>query len=287
MHVLVTGATGFIGSHLVPALRSAGHDVTAVGRTDPGWSGVAWCRADLADRPPAALLPAADAIVHLAQSAHHRAFPNGVPDLFAVNVAATADLLEHARKCGARAFVFASSGSVYGARRGILHEDATTPSPTSYYAGTKLAAEALLPAYAGHFAACALRLFTPYGPGQAGRLVPELIQRIREGRSIALTGSEGLRLAPTFVGDIARVFVAALVEGWEGAVNVAPSARVSLCDLAEAIGAALGREPRFEAAAGLAPPDAVPDLGRLRARVDPEAFLPLAEGLRRTISAGC
>src|SRR5439155_2757777 len=136
---------------------------------------------------------------------------------------------------GVSRFVLASSGSANDAQVAVASRDAGT-SPPSFFAATKLAAEALLWAYAGYFQACILRVFFPYGPGQTGRLVPDLIERVRRGTHVVLTNGEGMQMSPTFVDDVADVFVAALEEGWTGLFDVAAPGVTNLKAIADEIG---------------------------------------------------
>ena len=216
-NILVTGAAGFIGSHLVPwlAQRNPQWQVYALVRPGslpptpgPGVYYVPWDLA--ATRPlaphaawdePAATdeqrLPGhVDAVLHLAQA--NVPFPDQAAELLAVNVASTQRLLDYARTAGAAVFLLASSGSVYGnggnagvaphlasAVRPWREDDA--PQPDDFYGATKLAAEWLVRSYRAYFHTVILRLFAPYGPGQTGRLIPGLIGRVRDGRPVTLS----------------------------------------------------------------------------------------------------
>ncbi|MBD0329900.1 MAG: NAD(P)-dependent oxidoreductase [Thermoleophilia bacterium] len=281
MRVLVTGASGFVGSHLAPALADAGHEVLAVVRR-PGSApaGATEVAADLArDRLE---LPAADAVVHLAQA--NTRFPDGAAELYAVNTAATQRLLDHARRTGARRFVLASTGSVYGFADPPLSEDDPVRAD-DFYALTKIHAEALVAAYRGFFATAVLRLFVPYGPGQEGRMIPALAARVREGRPVTLNGGGRPRSNPVYVGDVVRVVAAALERDEHVLVNVAGDEVVGVGELAERMGAVLGRRPLLEQGAPDAPGDIVADTGRLHALFALRPLVGLDEGLRRTLGA--
>jgi nucleoside-diphosphate-sugar epimerase len=277
MKVLVTGATGFVASHLVPALAAEGHDVLALGhdasRLPDGAEPV------VVDLRRPAQLPYADAVVHLAQA--NVPFPDGAADLFAVNTAATAALLEHARRAGATSFVFASSASVYGLGERVFRED-DAPAASDFYAATKIAAERLVGAYDDLLGTTSLRLVAPYGPGQRNRLVPALIDRVRGGRAITLADGGRPRMNPVYVDDVVRVIRAAL-DSPVGVVNVGGDEAVTIRELGEAIGAAVGVEPSFEAG-GTAAGDLVVENSRFREIVG-GALIPLADGLRRTARA--
>lgn len=175
MRILVTGATGFIGSHLVPKLVGRDHEVFCTCRDEaavPFGSSLVW---NGTGSFPEENFPASiDAVVHLAQSRAYRTFPADEPEMFNVNVRMTAELLRWAAKLGVKHFVLASSGAVYEPFSGRLQEDSPL-APTSFLGATKYAAEILAGPYATKFNLSVLRLFFPYGPGQRDRLIPDLI----------------------------------------------------------------------------------------------------------------
>jgi nucleoside-diphosphate-sugar epimerase len=222
-------------------------------------------------------------MVLLAQSHRFRDFPAGSHDMFAVNTASVAQLLDYAASCGARCVVLASTGAIYEPFEGILDEQQRV-SPQSYYAATKLAAELLLRPYADVFAGSALRLFFPYGKGQSDRLIPGLVARIREGKPIRLNGKGGgNRVTPTYVDDVVTVIIAALEERWNGVFNVASGEVVSIRTLSERIGQLLERDPAFEQCPELAAVDIVPSTTKLASIVDLSGFRGLDEGLALTL----
>src|SRR4051794_36837058 len=109
MRMVVTGATGFLGGHLLPRLVERG-DVFAVHRakTPPARiEGVSWIETDLARDSLDALPDRVDAILHLAHSRHYRELPDQIRDVFDVNVGATIRLLEYGRRAGCGVFVLA------------------------------------------------------------------------------------------------------------------------------------------------------------------------------------
>lgn len=267
MRVLVTGATGFIGSRLVPLLVEQGHAVVVVRReashverTD----GVETVVADLTEPGAADAFPRRiDAIVHLAQANVARA---AAPELDAVNVRGTAAVLEYARRAGAASFVFASSGSVYGgAARPLRESDPARPADA--YARSKLTAEGLVEDCAEAFATTILRLFVPYGPGQRGRrLVPELVARVRESRPVTLRDGGRPRLSPIHVDHVVDVLAKGTSATEASLVNVAGEETLSIRDMAETIARVLGTEPLFEETSGQRQEDLVGDTAALRRR---------------------
>jgi nucleoside-diphosphate-sugar epimerase len=282
MRVLVTGATGFVGSHLVPALAAAGHDVLALGHDERRIASGEGVRPIVVDLRRGELeLPEVDAIVHLAQA--NVQFPDGAADLLAVNAVSTARLLDHARRVGAERFVLASSASVYGAADGPVAEDDELRA-RDFYAATKIAAERFVDAYAGLLpGTTTMRLVAPYGPGQHGRLIPRLVDRVRAAEPVVLNRNASPRLNPVFVGDVVRVVLRALDVPGHRVVNVAGDDVVDVRKLASLIGEALGVEPRFEET-DQAAADVVARNDLLKRELGIGDLVPLADGLLRTVS---
>lgn len=292
MRILLTGANGFLGSVLLKRLAKT-HEVVSLGRTRAeGASGhveADLARAgDLEARIAAGALPARiDAIVHLAVSRLHRTFPQTALDMFQVNVASTAALMDYAVRAEASHVVLGSTGTVYHpfADRPLAEDE--TARPGSYFGWSKLAAEDLARLYAPkHFALFIPRFFVPYGPGQSDRMTDGLIARVRKGQPVTLPmQGRGLVSAPIFLDDAVNILERALADKWTGVCNVAGPEQLTLADMAEAMGAALGREPVFERSEGASGAMILPDLTRLRELTDISGFVPFREGIRRTIEA--
>jgi UDP-glucuronate 4-epimerase len=222
-HALVTGAAGFIGSHLVDTLLADGWRVTGVDNFDPFYA------AEIKERNIAAHLihPAYrlvnldvrdfdgmnralagdyDVIAHLAARVGVRPSvddPIGYQD---VNVAGTQNLLELARAWRVAQFVFASSSSVYGINPNVpWREDDHVLRPISPYASTKVSGELLGHVYSHLYGIrfIALRFFTVYGPRQRPDLAIHRFARlIAERRPIRVFGDGTSRRDYTYVDDI-------------------------------------------------------------------------------------
>ncbi len=280
MRVLVTGSTGFVAQHLVPAL-AADHDVFALGhdaRRIVEGERIEPIVADLKHVHDTEL-PRVDAVIHLAQA--NVPFPDGAVDLHAVNAGATVALLDHARRCDASHFVFASSGSVYGmadADNPWREEDAT--SATDFYAQTKLASEGFVRAYAPFFATATLRLVAPYGPGQRSRMIPRIIEAVRVGEPIRLNRDARPRMNPIYVDDVSRTVITVLNSSKSHVVNVAGNDVVSLRDIADYAGRALGTVPVFEETDSVSG-DIVCDNSRLRALLGDPTLVSVEQGVTR------
>jgi len=281
MKILVTGATGFIGSYLVRRL-AAQHEVIGLARRPPPPGGpVVWIAQDLAVGGEYRALPAQiDAVIHLAQSRFYRQFPQQAPDIFAVNVQSTFHLLEYARHAGARCFILASSGGVYGySPRRCVETDPLHPDGF-FYAGTKSAAEALISGYQSILHSVILRFFFVYGPGQQGMLIPTFRQKIRNGEPIVIDGDPGLRINPIHVEDAIRAFEPALHLTHSVVINIAGEEIVSMRDLVMRIAQVLGKEAVISHSETTRVGDLVGDATRMHELLGIHPHISLWEGLR-------
>lgn len=251
MTVLVIGGTGFIGAHALPALVASGAQVHATCRSQPcaPTAGVRWVDGDLTRPGVSAGWPErCDAVVYLAQSREWRSFPDGAHDVFQINVRGPFEAIEYARRASARRFIFASSGSVYGAAaRPARESDVDLTAPHGLYATSKLAAELMLRAYEALLHVVILRLFTPHGAGQADEmLIPRLARRIGDGASITLESPDGIRLNPVAVSDVVATLVRCLTLDQSATLNVAGPEVLTLREIGERLGRMLGRQPVFD-----------------------------------------
>jgi UDP-glucose 4-epimerase len=238
VRILLTGAAGFIGSHALARLASE-HDVHPLVRVAPDESRE-WIVQDLAQPLDLSLLPERiDAVIHLAQSHRYREFPDGAEDVYAVNVNSTFELLEYARRAGARTFVLASTGGIYGYSYEALVE--TDPAnPLNFYLTSKHVAESLLANYQAFFQTVVFRFFFVYGRGQGPMLVPTLIDKVRKGDQISIAGRPGQRINPIHVGDAIEAFPRALELERSDVFNVAGDEIVSIRELVGVIEQATG-----------------------------------------------
>ena len=285
MRLLITGATGFVGGRLVDHLADR-HEVYAMARRPPSpelSSRATWIEQDLRAFDETALPEQIDGIVHLAQSALYREFPDGAPDVFAVNVGSTFSILEYARHAGARSVVLASTGGVYGYRDHPIREADDEPRPTTFYFRSKRAAELLAEAYAELFSVVVFRFFFVYGPRQTRMLIPTLIEKVTSGEEIVVDGDPGLTINPIHVDDAVRAFEPALGLGRSTMLNVAGSELISITDLVRLIGEIAGRPAAITHRATQPVGDLVADIGRLHEVLGIAPEISLRDGLRSAI----
>jgi UDP-glucuronate 4-epimerase len=284
MKVLVSGAAGFVGQHLIGHLNTD-HEIIALVRRPPT-TPLDTARTVVADlsNPDLGnwLPPGVDVVVHLAQA--YLPFPSHAAEIFEINAGSTQRLADWALSNGVKRFVFASSGSVYAPSKRPLRE-LDPVGPLSFHPATKLMAEQVLRYYEDLLDVIRLRLFTPYGPGQTNRLIPRLIETIGKGRPVQLSRGGEPRFNPIHVYDLVGIISQAVTGAGAPVVNVAGPRPVSIADLAEIIGATLGRAPIFESRDVDPPGDLIADttvmheVFRLGSLIDP------ADGVSNMTSA--
>lgn len=267
MNILVTGAAGFIGSHVCEALLARDHTVIAIDNFDPfydielkkrniaGWAFDPRCKfidcsVDQRNKYEH-LIDENTTIIHLAALAGVRPSIKQAERYVRVNMGGTTAVLEAAATRGARSFIFASSSSVYGnAFPTRLHEGLPL-TPISPYAATKGASELMCEAYAGLYGmrVIALRFFTVYGPRQRPDLaITKFTRAISKGEPVTIYGDGSTVRDYTWVEDaVSGVLLACdWAQGLEPkfeAVNIGGEYGVVLEDLVRMIGEAIGTKP--------------------------------------------
>jgi UDP-glucuronate 4-epimerase len=267
----VTGAAGFIGSHLVEALLAQGSEVIGIDNFDPFYPrgkkernlaevghrpGFRFREQDMLDVPAVrALLDPETVIVHLAAKAGVRPSLEDPVGYARANVTGTAAVLEAARQAGVSRIVFGSSSSVYGDSTPVpFREDAVATAPVSPYAATKRGGELLLSSVAPiyGFRATSLRFFTVYGPRQRPDLaIHSFARKMVEGRTLTLFGDGTQARDYTYCDDIVAGVLAAIT--WTATAplgvetfNLGGNRSIQTEAMVAEIAGALGVEPKIE-----------------------------------------
>jgi UDP-glucuronate 4-epimerase len=227
MRYVVTGAAGFIGSHLSETLIARGHDVAGVDcftdYYDPALKeanaeGLDVARLDLAQGDLD--LSGVDGVFHLAGQPGVRSFGDVFEEYVRRNLLASRRVFEAAAAAGVRV-VFASSSSIYGDAERYPTSEETEPRPISPYGITKLGCEQLAHAYAQGFGldAVVLRYFTFYGPRQRPDMaLARVVDALTRGSSFELYGDGLQSRSFTFVADGIEATIAAMQHAAAGAV---------------------------------------------------------------------
>jgi len=289
---LVTGAAGFIGSHLAESLQGQGHEVVGVDcftdYYDPALkeenaAGLDVLRLDLADEDLP--LDRVDGVFHLAGQPGVRSFGDVFDEYVRRNLVATRRVLEAAARAGVRV-VFASSSSVYGEAESYPTPEETEPKPISPYGITKAGCEQLARAYARAFGldVVVLRYFTFYGPRQRPDMAfTRIVNALARGGVFELYGDGLQSRAFTYVADGVEATIAAIDRAPDGAVyNVGGGAEATMRDAIAALERISGRTLELverPAAKGDVRRTA-PDTSRIERELGWRATTELEDGLR-------
>ena len=307
--LLVTGAAGFIGSHLVERLLDDGHRVVGFDNLcpfyDPGLKRrnleaasksdrFAFVEADLRDR--AAVFEAfhthrPDRVMHLAAMAGVRPSIENPAYYTAVNLDGTVHLLDAAVEHRCRGFVFASSSSVYGNNDKVPFAEADpVDHPISPYAATKKAGELIGHTYSHlhQLPFIGLRFFTVFGPRQRPDLaIAKFLRLVADDQTLPVFGDGTTSRDYTYIDDIIAGVVAAIDKADAHTpyriYNLGGSAPVELNELIETVGRVVGKRPRIERRP-MQPGDVQrtwADLTRSRAELGYEPQTPIEKGIER------
>jgi len=284
LHVMITGAAGFIGSTLAKRLLERGDTVTGVDNLNDYYdvslkearlarltssSHFSFIKADIADRDVMAALFAGnafDSVVNLAAQAGVRYSIENPAAYIDANLVGFGNILEGCRHNGIGHLVYASSSSVYGSNTKLpFSEKDNVDHPISLYAASKKANELMAHAYAHLYGlpATGLRFFTVYGPwGRPDMALFKFTKGILEGQPIPVYNRGQMVRDFTYVGDIVEGVIRVLDQppGKGGGAsepdrsasapwriyNIGNSARVQLMDYIQALEKALGRKATLE-----------------------------------------
>jgi UDP-glucuronate 4-epimerase len=240
MRYVVTGAAGFIGSHLAEALLASGHDVLGIdcftdyydrALKEENSRGVDVLRSDLAEDELD--FTGVDGVFHLAGQPGVRSFGDVFELYVRRNVLASQRVFEAAAAAGARV-VFASSSSVYGEAERYPTPEDVEPRPLSPYGITKLSSEHLARAYARSFGldVVVLRYFNAFGPRQRPDMAfPRIVGALRAGTTFELYGDGRQSRGFTYVLDVVEATVRAMEAAPPGALyNVGGGAEVTMLE---------------------------------------------------------
>ena len=261
MKILVTGADGFIGSHLTESLVNLGHDVRALVLYNSfnSWGWLDHCSPEVSGqfdvvagdiRDPHGVKEAmrgCDAVLHLAALI---AIPYSYtsPDTYVdTNIKGTLNVLQAARELGVKRVIQTSTSEVYGTAKFVPISEGHPLQGQSPYSATKIAADQL--SYAFHAAfdlpVVILRPFNTYGPRQSARaVIPTIITQIANGQREIKLGATSPTRDFSYIQDTVAGFIHALMseEGLGEVVNLGTNFEISIGDTVSMIAQAMGAE---------------------------------------------
>ena len=254
MTILVTGGSGFIGSHLVDALLQRGHEVRVMDPVPPHRRDVEYVNASLTDGA-GTIAAASDAshIFHLAAVSNVDEAYQAPVKTVEVNVVGTLRVLEAARRHDCDRVLFASTVWVYGGARGVdVHEDSPffMPGAGHVYTSTKIAAELLFHDYWELYGVpfTILRYGIPYGPrARSGTVVPIFVRKALAGEPITIFGDGSQYRNFLYVEDLAQGNVKAMAAVAENQIyNLEGRRPITVLEVAETIQKILGGKVPIE-----------------------------------------
>ena len=296
MRILITGAGGFIGSHLVRQVLQEGHTVVAVLRPEESLERLSDCldsvslaRCELNDGDAVRRLVAAthpDQALHLAWYVEAGKYWQAKENLDCVRM--TLSLAQALAESGCSRFVGAGTCAEYDWDYGLLKEDVTPLKPHFLYGACKNATREILQAFCDRsgMGFAWTRVFLLYGPREAPeRLIPYVIRSLLKGEVAKCTGGEQTRDF-LHVEDVASAMWAVAKSGFSGPVNIGSGQAVKVQDLVAIVARLLGREDQIAFGAlptdPHEPPLLLADIERLSSLVGWRPSLTLEEGLART-----
>jgi len=306
MHFLVTGAAGFIGSHLVEFLVTRGHAVTALDDLSTGkrenlarWlNHIDFIEGSVVD--PAVCARAVRGVDYVFHEAALASVPRSVVNPVAThstNATGTLNLLIAARDAGVKRVVYAASSSAYGDTIELPKHEGMASLPLSPYAVAKLAGENYMRAFHATYGleTVSLRYFNIFGPrqdpeSQYAAVIPNFVMCALEQRAPTIFGDGEQTRDFTFIDNVVRANMLACdapARVCGRVYNVGCGQRVSLNDLWRSIKAQTGAtgDPAYQPGRPGDIRDSVASLDAIRAALDYAPVVDWQEGLRRTIDS--
>jgi nucleoside-diphosphate-sugar epimerase len=290
--VLLTGATGFIGSHVIPRLLAHGYAVHAVTSraANPPTEGVNWYQANLLNsRETQQLVETVKPthLLHLAWYVEHGAYWTSIENLRWVQ--ASLNLLMAFQENGGKRAVIAGTCAEYDWQYGYCQENRTPLNPASLYGTCKDALRRLVTVHAAQtgYSAAWGRIFFTFGPHEnPRRLVTATIRALLANQPAPTSHGEQIRDF-LFVEDLADAFVTVLDRDIIGAVNLASGTPVKIKDIVNTIARQLNRAELIQLGALPAPANDPPlllaDISRLRNEVQWQPHYDLTTAIDKTI----
>lgn len=285
---LITGASGLIGGHFVNLIKDE-WAVTAVSRKEgqgPFTGNILHVKEDIACASFVKALPKKiDAVVSLAQSRHFRDFPDSATDIFAVNTASVAYLLDYAIKAGAKTFILASTGGVTKHRPQESNDTSRKPNSLDHYLNTKLCAEMIASAYNALMNVIIMRFHFVYGPQpDEEKLIPRLVKMISNGDRVTIIGgAEGAKINPIYVSDAAMSIKMALDLEASHTIDIGGPDILTIRQICGKIGEAVQRQPLFDVSDKAESEDLTCDIGQMSELLAPP-LVHFNDGLAKIIS---
>jgi UDP-glucose 4-epimerase len=300
MNFLVTGAAGFLGSHLANRLAREGHQVRGLDDLSAGdparlGSEILFTRGDVTDQPKLwTLLQDVDCVYHLAAKV---SVPESVlypREYNIINVGGTVSVMEAMRDVGVRRVVFISSGAIYGEGGSLTLSEGDAPHPTSPYAVSKLAAEHYVRTIGKLWGieTVSLRVFNAYGPGQPlsvahPPVIPHFLREAALGGTLIIHGQGEQTRDFVYLDDVIEAMVAAATAPTidQSVINIGSGEGTSIKTLGQFVIEAIGAKVEwiYKEDIDPGPSHMCADISLARKKLGYQPQYTLQEGLARMI----
>ena len=238
MKILVTGGSGFIGSHLIHKLLEHGHKVVAFTNTNETITET--IKVDLADYSKVlnSLPEGLDCVFHLGSKVYRPNYKDLDPHNFSkVNTLGTLNLLKACKQKGCKKFIYGSTFAVYGSCNSLPVNEDRYPNPLNFYSASKFAGELYTNLYSktGLLKCINLRLGYVYGPGMNKAFVPSrfMLNAIKA-KDLELIGNGQASSDFIYIDDVIEAFLCTLKKGI-GTYNIGTGKEVEILKLAKTI----------------------------------------------------
>lgn len=283
MKILIIGSRGYLGKNLLSSLKL--HEIEVVGLSSSDGSGI---NRETGLFHNLVIPTDVNVVIYMSQSPYFKDVPNKAAHVVAVNNLAAVQAAVAAREAGVDRFIYLSTGSVYAPSFSALTE--TSPlNRKNWYAVSKIHAEEALKLFEQDMEIIVVRPFGIYGPGQHGRLIPNLIASIKQKRPIVLSRHkdrpedlEGMRISICYRDDAIDVLSQLAINGGPSILNLAGDVAVSIKEIAQMVGELVGVQPHLEIANQARDGDLIADINLLMTS-KPTNFTALVDGLKNSI----
>lgn len=286
MKIAIIGSNGYIGRNLLSFLTNIGNDI--IGFSSSDGNSINPQTGMLCDKFE---IPAGtDAVVYLSQSPFYNQCPEMAWHLWNVNVASALKAAEASKKAAVKKFIYASTGNVYAPSFAPLSENSPLRRD-NYYSLSKIHAEESLLLYRDCFDLSLIRIFGVYGQRQTGKLIPNLYNSIKQGKTVLLgtnpnnsNDNDGLKISLCFIDDVLKIISDLLDKPNMPIINVAGEQVVSVREIAAFICRHLGLPLNCELTGKPRQFDLIADISLLKSIIELR-FTPFESGLRKTLES--
>ena len=286
MKVIVIGSNGYVGKLLCHAYRLRGDEVVEFSSSSNGINPITGLFPSIFSLPSDA-----DVFFFLSQSPRYRSAPEGADHLLCVNCVAATQAAEAARKAGIARFIYASTGNVYSPSFDPLSETDDVRRD-AWYPLSKLMGEDAVSLYRSSMKVTIARIFGIYGPGQTNKLVPFLIQALKDGKPLYVDRNpnnpddhDGLKVSLIYIDDLLAAFMSLAEQvSPPEVVNVGGEQAVSIREITDILGKQLSIESSMTLSTNTRDSNLIADVGLIKVSTGIE-FINIKDGLSKTLAA--